>query len=40
MGLGDQLGTVETGKLADILVVDGDPTINIAALQNTGGASR
>lgn len=35
MGLGDRLGTLETGKLADILVVDGDPTINIAVLQNT-----
>ena len=24
-GLGDEIGTVEPGKLADLLVVDGDP---------------
>jgi len=31
--LGDQIGTLETGKLADILIVDGDPLSNIAVLQ-------
>lgn len=31
---GDELGTLETGKLADILVVDGDVVSNIALLQD------
>jgi len=35
MGMGDQLGTIEPGKLADLLVVDGDPTADIAVLQDT-----
>jgi imidazolonepropionase-like amidohydrolase len=26
---GDELGTLEAGKLADVLVVDGDPLANI-----------
>lgn len=34
MGLGDRLGTVEEGKLADLLVVDGDPALDIAILQD------
>jgi imidazolonepropionase-like amidohydrolase len=34
MGLGDQTGTIEAGKLADLLVVDGDPSIRIALLQD------
>ncbi len=34
MGMGDQLGTVTQGKLADLLVVDGDPTVDIAVLQD------
>ena len=33
-GQGDRLGTLEPGKLADILVVDGDPTIDLQAFQN------
>ncbi len=32
MGRGDQLGTVTPGKLADLLVVDGDPVEDIAVL--------
>jgi len=32
--LGDQVGTLEAGKLADILVVDGDPVTDIAVLQD------
>ncbi len=34
MGMADQLGTIEQGKLADLLVVDGDPTVDIAVLQD------
>jgi imidazolonepropionase-like amidohydrolase len=30
MGRGDELGTLEAGKLADLLVVDGDPLKDIA----------
>lgn len=32
MGLGDELGTIEEGKLADILVVKGDPINDISVL--------
>jgi imidazolonepropionase-like amidohydrolase len=32
MQLGDQLGTIETGKLADLIVVRGDPSKNISVL--------
>jgi len=31
-GAGDRLGTLELGKLADILVVDGDPLADLNAL--------
>ncbi|ETI67410.1 metal-dependent hydrolase family protein [Neobacillus vireti] len=34
MQLEDQIGTIEVGKLADILVVDGNPLDNIAILQD------
>jgi len=34
MGLADELGTVEEGKLADLLVVDGNPLDDIAVLQD------
>jgi imidazolonepropionase-like amidohydrolase len=34
MGLADDLGTVAEGKLADLLVVDGDPLSDIACLEN------
>jgi cytosine/adenosine deaminase-related metal-dependent hydrolase len=30
----DETGTIEEGKLADLLVVDGDPLENIAILQD------
>jgi imidazolonepropionase-like amidohydrolase len=33
MGRGDDLGTVAPGKLADLLVVDGDPSIDIGVLK-------
>ena len=32
LGRGRDLGTVETGKLADIIVVDGDPIFDVTAL--------
>jgi imidazolonepropionase-like amidohydrolase len=34
VGRADELGTIEPGKLADILVVDGDPLFDINALGN------
>jgi len=34
LGLEDRLGTLEPGKLADLLVVDGDPLANIRVLQD------
>lgn len=33
MGLGNMLGTLETGKLADFVIVDGDPTTDLTALK-------
>jgi imidazolonepropionase-like amidohydrolase len=33
--LGEQVGTLEAGKLADILVVDGDPLNDISVLQDS-----
>jgi imidazolonepropionase-like amidohydrolase len=34
MGGGDEFGTLEKGKLADVLVVDGDPMADIAVLED------
>jgi imidazolonepropionase-like amidohydrolase len=34
LGLIDHIGTIETGKLADILVIDGNPLDDIKLLQN------
>ena len=34
MGQGDQLGTVEKGKLADMVIVDGDPLSDLRALRH------
>jgi imidazolonepropionase-like amidohydrolase len=34
LGMKDDLGTVETGKLADLLVVNGDPSADITLLQD------
>jgi imidazolonepropionase-like amidohydrolase len=34
MGQHDQFGTLETGKLADVLVVDGDVLSHIALLED------
>ena len=33
-GMGDRLGTIEPGKLADLLVVDGDPSADITVLRD------
>lgn len=35
LGLEDQIGTVESGKLADILVINGNPLEDIKLLQNS-----
>jgi imidazolonepropionase-like amidohydrolase len=51
LGRGKDLGTIEPGKLADIIVVDGNPLFDITALSHVevvvkggvvyrGGASR
>ena len=36
MGRGDELGTVRPGKLADLVVVDGDPIADISVLADQG----
>ena len=33
VGLDNEIGTVETGKLADLLIIDGDPLSDIKILQ-------
>ncbi|MBA2555815.1 MAG: amidohydrolase family protein [Chloroflexi bacterium] len=33
-GMGRELGTIEPGKLADIIVVDGNPLVTMSALRN------
>ena len=32
--LGDQVGTLEPGKLADVLLIDGDPLADVTVLQD------
>ena len=34
MGRGDEIGTLQPGKLADVLVVDGDVLADMALLQD------
>jgi imidazolonepropionase-like amidohydrolase len=34
IGAGDRLGTLEPGKLADLLVVEGEPDRDVRALQD------
>jgi imidazolonepropionase-like amidohydrolase len=36
MGLGREVGSLERGKYADLLLVDGDPTMDISALKRIG----
>jgi imidazolonepropionase-like amidohydrolase len=33
MGVSDRIGTIEPGKAADLLVVEGDPSHNLADLR-------
>ena len=35
VGMADQIGTLEPGKLADILLIDGNPTLNIYEMLKT-----
>ena len=35
MGRSKELGTIAPGKLADLVLVDGDPTQDISAIRNT-----
>ena len=34
LGVGDKLGSIETGKLADLVIVRGDPTTDISMTRN------
>lgn len=36
LGRSDRIGTIEAGKDADIIAVDGDPTANVRLLENVG----
>jgi imidazolonepropionase-like amidohydrolase len=36
IGISDQVGTIETGKLADIVAVAGDPLRDVTALERVG----
>ena len=36
LGMADQIGTIETGKLADIVAVPGNPLDDITAMQKVG----
>jgi imidazolonepropionase-like amidohydrolase len=35
IGMGDQIGSIEAGKVADLAAFAGDPTTNLAALSQT-----
>jgi imidazolonepropionase-like amidohydrolase len=35
VGMADQIGTLEAGRLADIILIDGDPTLNIYEMLKT-----
>ena len=34
LGMQDKIGSIETGKLADLLAVDGDPSQDIGAIRS------
>ena len=34
IGMGDELGTLEAGKLADLIAVHGDPVTDVSILQD------
>ncbi len=34
LGMGDEIGTIETGKIADLLVINGDPIRDIGVLED------
>jgi imidazolonepropionase-like amidohydrolase len=40
IGLADQLGTLEPGKIADLIVVDGDPSTDVSALSRVKAVFR
>ncbi len=40
LGVGDQVGRIDTGMLADMVIVAGDPLADISALLNTRGVIR
>ena len=35
VGMADQIGTLEVGKLADIILIDGNPTRNVYEMLKT-----
>ena len=35
VGMADRIGTLEAGKLADIILIDGNPTLNIYEMLRT-----
>jgi imidazolonepropionase-like amidohydrolase len=40
IGLGDQIGTLEPGKIADLTIVAGDPTTRVSDLRNVRAVVR